>query len=76
ATLEQRNHFSIGEEVEFFGPGFVRFSQVIETMEDVDGHLLESANQAMMTIRIKVDQPVATDYIMRKRKGVRARALV
>ncbi len=76
ATLEQRNHFSIGEEVEFFGPGFVRFSQVIDTIEDVDGQPIESANQAMMTIRVKVEKPVATDYIMRKRKGVPARVLV
>lgn len=75
ATLEQRNHFSTGEEVEFFGPGFVRFSQVIETIEDVDGQPIESANQAMMTIRVKVENPVATDYIMRKRKGVLARVL-
>ncbi|MDE0563971.1 peptidase U32 family protein [Exiguobacterium sp. B2(2022)] len=75
ATLEQRNHFSTGEEVEFFGPGFVRFSQVIETIEDVDGQPIESANQAMMTIRVKVEKPVATDYIMRKRKGVPARVL-
>ncbi len=73
ATLEQRNHFSTGEEVEFFGPGFVRFSQIIETIEDVDGQPIESANQAMMTIRVKVEKPVATDYIMRKRKGVPAR---
>ena len=76
ATLEQRNHFSIGEEVEFFGPGFKRFSQVIESIEDVDGQPLESANQAMMTIRVKVNEPVATDYIMRKRKGVPARVVV
>ncbi|MCA0980537.1 peptidase U32 family protein [Exiguobacterium aestuarii] len=75
ATLEQRNHFSTGEEVEFFGPGFVRFSQIIETIEDVDGQQLESANQAMMTIRVKVEKPVATDYIMRKRKGVPMRVL-
>ncbi|WP_215145124.1 peptidase U32 family protein [Exiguobacterium qingdaonense] len=76
ATLEQRNHFSVGEEVEFFGPGFKRFSQVIESIEDVDGQTLESANQAMMTIRVKVDEPVATDFIMRKRKGVPARVVV
>ncbi|WP_214701895.1 MULTISPECIES: U32 family peptidase [unclassified Exiguobacterium] len=76
ATLEQRNHFSVGEEVEFFGPGFKRFSQVIEAIENVDGQPLESANQAMMTIRVKVDEPVATDFIMRKRKSVPARVVV
>ncbi|WP_214698900.1 MULTISPECIES: U32 family peptidase [unclassified Exiguobacterium] len=76
ATLEQRNHFSVGEEVEFFGPGFKRFSQVIESIENVDGQPLESANQAMMTIRVKVDEPVATDFIMRKRKSVPARVVV
>ncbi|WP_214824165.1 peptidase U32 family protein [Exiguobacterium algae] len=72
ATLEQRNHFRVGEEVEFFGPGFVRFTQTVEAIEDVDGQPIEAANQAMMTVRVKVDQPVSTDFIMRKRKGSRA----
>lgn len=69
ATLEQRNHFRRGEEVEFFGPGFVRFSQRIEELYDESGKRLETANQAMMTVRVKVERPVATDFIMRKRKA-------
>lgn len=68
ATLEQRNHFRRGEEVEFFGPGFVRFTQRVEEMWDEDGTPIETAHQAMMTVNIKVAKPVATDYIMRKRK--------
>lgn len=69
ATLEQRNYFRRGEEVEFFGPGFVRFSQRIDELYDESGESLETANQAMMTVRVKVEQPVATDFIMRKRKA-------
>ena len=69
ATLEQRNHFRRGEEVEFFGPGFVRFSQRIEELYDESGKRLETANQAMMTVRVKVERLVATDFIMRKRKA-------
>ncbi|TCI29482.1 U32 family peptidase [Exiguobacterium sp. SL-10] len=69
ATLEQRNHFRRGEEVEFFGPGCVRFSQRIDELYDESGERLETANQAMMTVRVKVEQPVATDFIMRKRKA-------
>lgn len=68
ATLEQRNHFRCGEEVEFFGPGFTRFTQRIEDMWDVEGNRIETAHQAMMTVRIVVDHPVDVDFIMRKRK--------
>lgn len=68
ATLEQRNHFRCGEEVEFFGPGFTRFTQRIEDMWDVEGNRIETAHQAMMTVRVRVDYPVDVDFIMRKRK--------
>lgn len=76
ATLEQRNHFRSGEEVEFFGPGFIRFTQRIEELVDEADQPIEAANQAMMTVRVKVKQPVATDFIMRKRKaGVASKPL-
>lgn len=69
AMLEQRNHFRRGEDVEFFGPGFVRFTQQIDELYDETGAVIETANQAMMTVRVKVEQPVSTDFIMRKRKA-------
>lgn len=68
ATIQQRNHFALGDEVEFFGPHFYRFKQRITMILDEDGHPLERAPHALMVVKVKVDQPVRPYNMMRKRK--------
>lgn len=68
ATLEQRNHFAAGEEVEFYGPGFSRFTQTIRKLWDEDGKCIERAPNALMTVKTITDHPVKPYDLMRIRK--------
>lgn len=68
ATVQQRNHFKQGDEIEFFGPNLYRFKQKIAEMWDEKDNPIDSAKHAMMTVKIKVDMPVAVYNMMRKRK--------
>lgn len=68
ATLQQRNNFGVGDEVEFFGPGFVRFKQKVSAMWDEDGQPLERARHPLMTVKLQVNRPVRPYDMMRKRK--------
>ncbi|EGL82695.1 peptidase U32 [Caldalkalibacillus thermarum TA2.A1] len=68
ATLQQRNNFGVGDEVEFFGPNFVRFKQKVTAMWDEEDEPLDRAPHPMMTVKMKVDQPVRPYDMMRKRK--------
>ena len=68
ATVEQRNKMSLGDEVEIFGPGAPFFAQKIEDMRDEAGEPIESAPHAQQIVRIKMDQPVGENFIIRKRK--------
>lgn len=68
ATVEQRNKMSLGDEVEIFGPGAPFFTQKIEDMRDEAGEPIESAPHAQQIIKIKMDQPVGENFIIRKRK--------
>lgn len=68
ATLQQRNNFGVGDEVEFFGPRLERFKQKVTEMWDEDGIPLERAPHPMMTVKLKVERPVTPYDMMRKRK--------
>lgn len=65
-TLQQRNHFKPGEEVEFFGPEIENFRTVIEAIYDEDGNELDAARHPLQIVRFKVDQPVYPYNMMRK----------
>ncbi|MFX3618997.1 MAG: U32 family peptidase [Sporolactobacillus sp.] len=66
ATLEQRNNFGVGEAIEFYGPGFVHFKQVVRDLWDEEGQPIDRAPNPMMTVTMTVDQPVEPHYLMRK----------
>ncbi|MBF2563845.1 peptidase U32 family protein [Listeria seeligeri] len=68
ATLQQRNNFGVGEEIEFYGPGDTGFKQVVEVLWNEDGEEIDRAPNAMMTIKMPVDKPVKPFYFMRKKK--------
>jgi putative protease len=66
ATVEQRNKFSVGDEIEIFGPNDDFFSQIIEEIIDIDGELVASAPHAQQMVAIKVIKPIGLNYMLRK----------
>ncbi|MCA1057957.1 U32 family peptidase [Rossellomorea aquimaris] len=65
-TLQQRNHFKTGQEVEFFGPEISNFTQVIEKLWDERGNEIEVARHPLQIVKFKVYQRVYPDNMMRK----------
>ncbi|WP_048600403.1 peptidase U32 family protein [Rubeoparvulum massiliense] len=66
ATIQQRNHFKVSQEVEFFGPDRENFSQVIEQIWDEEGHELDAARHPLQIVKVPVAQPVQAYDLMRK----------
>ncbi|GAC43384.1 peptidase U32 family protein [Paenibacillus popilliae] len=67
ATIQQRNHFKPGTEVEFFGPNGTFFKQTIGKLWDTDGNELDAARHPLQLVRMKVDEPVRYFDMMRKK---------
>ncbi|MCY9006733.1 peptidase U32 family protein [Peribacillus frigoritolerans] len=65
-TMQQRNFFKPGDEVEFFGPEIENFSQKIGTIWDESGKELEAARHPLQIVRIQVDNRVYVNNMMRK----------
>jgi len=68
ATIEQRNNFGVGDEIEFYGPGFTHLTQTINEIWNEKGELIERAPHAMMTVKMKVKHPVKPFDMIRKQK--------
>lgn len=66
ATIQQRNHFKPGQEVEFFGPEIQTFKQVVDKIFDEEGNELDAARHPLQIVQIKVDQPIYPNNMMRK----------
>jgi putative protease len=67
ASVQQRNHFKPGQEVEFFGPGGTLFKQKVGELFDEEGNPLDAARHPLQIVRFKTDQPVKPMDMMRKR---------
>ncbi|MFC4320879.1 peptidase U32 family protein [Litchfieldia salsa] len=65
-TLQQRNHFKPGDEVEFFGPEIENFRVVIDKVWDEDGNELDAARHPLQIVKFIVDKPVFPNNMMRK----------
>jgi U32 family peptidase len=65
-TLQQRNFFRPGSEVEFFGPEIENFTQIIEKVWDEDGNELDAARHPLQIVQFKVEKPVYPNNMMRK----------
>ncbi|MEK5325128.1 peptidase U32 family protein [Aeribacillus sp. FSL M8-0254] len=65
-TLQQRNHFRPGDEVEFFGPQIDNFRIVIDKIWDEDGNELDAARHPLQIIRFKCEHPLYPYNMMRK----------
>ncbi|RIO94028.1 U32 family peptidase [Staphylococcus haemolyticus] len=66
ATIQQRNHFKPGQEIEFFGPEIESFRQVIDAIYDEEGNQLDAARHPLQIVQIKVDHPIYPKNMMRK----------
>ncbi|EGQ3888401.1 U32 family peptidase [Staphylococcus pseudintermedius] len=66
ATIQQRNHFKPGQEVEFFGPEIQTFKQVVDKIYDEEGNELDAARHPLQIVQIKVDQSIYPNNMMRK----------
>ncbi|WP_138752350.1 peptidase U32 family protein [Paenibacillus sinopodophylli] len=69
ATVQQRNHFKLGQEIEFVGPEGTFFKQTVTEMTDIDGLALEAAKHPLQLIRIRALKPVKPMDMMRKKLG-------
>ncbi|PLR85851.1 collagenase-like protease [Bacillus canaveralius] len=65
-TLQQRNHFKPGQEVEFFGPEIENFTHVIDQLWDEYGNELDAARHPLQIVKFKLNRPVYRNNMMRK----------
>jgi putative protease len=65
ATIEQRNFFKPGDEVEIFGPKIDNFSFTIEYIKDENGNELDAARHPRQIVRIPLKVKVEKDDLMR-----------
>ncbi len=75
ALIEQRNKMLVGDKIEIFGPpgkqadsGALFFTQKIETMLDEEDNPIKEAPHPQQIVRIKMDRPVAENFMLRKEK--------
>lgn len=68
ATVEQRNYFSPGDEVEVFSPNFEPLKFRIEEIEDEEGTLLDAARHPKQKLKIFVPFKVSKYDMIRKIK--------
>jgi putative protease len=71
AIVEQRNNFKKDQKIEIFGPGSAGFfTQEIKEMYDAkSGEPIDVAPHAQQLVRLKVDQPVAEKYMLRRKRA-------
>lgn len=65
-TLQQRNYFKPGDEVEFFGPEIENFTMVVDKIFDEKGNEIDAARHPLQIVKFRVDQPVYCYNMMRK----------
>ena len=68
AVVEQRNKMVIGQEIEIMGPGVDFFTQKLEEMYNEEGEAIEAAPHPQQILKIKMDKPVAPNYMLRRKK--------
>lgn len=68
ATIEQRNRFAIGEELEVVAPKGPYYIQKVHSMKNEDRCDIKVAPHPQMTVYMPVDKPVEP-YTMLRRKG-------
>ena len=64
-TLEQRNYFKVGDEVQFFGPNMETFSYIVHTIWNENGEEISVANHPNMILKMPLDRHVSRLDMMR-----------
>jgi len=64
-TMEQRNNFKVGDEVQFFGPNTETFNYVIDHIYDENEEKIEVAPHAQMIVKIRAKLPLKPKDMMR-----------
>lgn len=65
ATIEVRNYFKVGDEVQFFGPNIETFNYTINKMYNEDNELIDVARHPKSIIKMKIDKKLEKNYMMR-----------
>lgn len=65
ATIEQRNYFKLGDEVQFFGPNMETTNWTVDNIMDEEGNPIDVARHPQMVIKIKLPFEVNKDDMMR-----------
>lgn len=69
ATIEQRNKFSVGEQIEIMQPkGYFKYT--IENIEDENGNKIESAPHPKQIVKMKIDSTVDKFDMLRREEKI------
>jgi len=66
--VEQRNKFSVGKDIEVFGPRTEYTDEIVREMYDEDNNPIESAPHPQQIIKIKLSKTYPENFILRKKK--------
>lgn len=67
-VVEQRNKFSVGEDIEVFGPRTEYADEIVREMYDEDNNPIESAPHPQQVIKVKLSKTYPENFILRKKK--------
>lgn len=67
ATIEERNYFEVGDEVEIFSPSHETITLTIKEIYDEEGNLIDVVRHPKQIVRVKVDNEVNRFDLMRKK---------
>ena len=65
ATIEQRNYFKIGDEVEFFGPNLETYTYKVNKIVDEEDNEIDVARHPRMIVKMKIDKKLEKYDMMR-----------
>jgi len=68
ATIEQRNRFASGDELEVVPPSGNYFIQKVRSMKNADGEDIDVAPHPQMTVYMPVDRPVEPFTMLRRKQ--------
>ena len=65
ATIEQRNYFEPGDEIEVFGPNIENSRFIVQAISDENGLELDAARHPKQIIQIKIPFKVEKNDMLR-----------
>lgn len=68
ATIEQRNHFKVNDELEIFGPNINTSSFIVPEIINKNGESVDAARHPQEIIKIKVPFKISINDMLRKKR--------